>query len=31
MRKRRTKEELEIIKECLEYELVVVAGANIEH
>lgn len=31
MRKRRTKEEIEIIKECLEYELVEVAGANIEH
>ena len=31
MRKTKTKEELEIIKECLEYELVEVAGANIEH
>ena len=31
MRKRKTKDELEIIKECLEYELVEVAGANIEH
>ena len=31
MEKTRTKKELEIIKECLEYELVEVAGANIEH
>ena len=31
MRKTKTKEELETIKECLEYELVEVAGANIEH
>ena len=31
MGKTKTKEELETIKECLEYELVEVAGANIEH
>jgi hypothetical protein len=31
MRKTKTKEELEIIKECLEFELVEVAGSNIEN